>query len=476
MTSGEQALTQPNVLAIRKIFRAYDIRGNVSIFDSTLVRKIAVALAKMYLVQGQTQVVVGYDARLTSHEYSQIVKEVLCNAGLQVISVGCVSSPVLYFSALAFAGNGVMLTASHNPVSDNGIKWLIQGLPPTAEEIQHIADLTEQNISVETTKLGQVTFYDAYPAYSQFLTQDIKLKMPHRISLDGLHGSAGNMAQRALTKLGCDVDALHCEANGQFPLGAPDPSDKQRLALLRQSVLRHNAVMGIALDGDGDRVVVLDEFARIISPDRLMCLFAKICLLHHPQAEIVCDVKCSTILADTVRKYGGRFKMIRTGSSFLRHYLAEHQAYFGGEYAGHYVFYDGRGKGFDDGLYAALRILEYLEQTAQSLSQALAEFPERIATADIYIDSLDIDSTAMLHYLEQQFKNDNVIQLSKIDGIRLDFPYGFGIIRPSNTGEYFTVRFDADNAENLAYIRHTFSHRLRPSFPQIAQAIASIAS
>lgn len=476
MNSGEQALTQPKPFLARKIFRAYDIRGNVSILDGTLVRKIAAALAKVYLAQGQTQVVVGYDARLTSHEYSQIVIEELCNAGLHVIKIGCVSSPVLYFSALAFSGNGIMLTASHNPVSDNGIKWLVQGLPPTAEEIQIIADSVEQNVPIKTTGKGQITDYDAYPVYSQFLSQDITLKASHRISLDGLHGSAGYMAQWILTRLGCEVDALHCEANGAFPLGAPDPSDKQRLALLRQSVLRHNAVMGIALDGDGDRVVILDEFARIISPDRLMCLFAKICLLQHPQAEIVCDVKCSTMLADTVKKYNGRFKMIRTGSSFLRHYLAKHQAYFGGEYAGHYAFYDGRGKGFDDGLYAALRILEYLEQTAQSLSQALAEFPERIATADIYIDSLDIDSTAMLHYLEQQFKNDNAIQLSKIDGIRLDFPYGFGIIRPSNTGEYFTVRFDADNAENLAHIRHTLSHCLYPHFPQIAQAIASIAS
>ena len=469
-----QTFVQPvQVTVPRKIFRAYDIRGNVTLLTAELVRQIALALASHYILANQKQVVLGFDARLDSERYSQMIAEVLQHAGLEVISIGCVSSPLLYFAALKYAGNGVMVTASHNPSTDNGIKWLSNGLPPTPSEIQGIADRIEQQDFVTLQPVAVAAkVYSAFWDYGQFIQHDIQLKAAHRISLDGFHGSAGWIAKAVLQQFGCQVDALHCEANGHFPLGAPDPSAVERLAILRQSVLAQGSVMGIALDGDGDRVVILDEQGNMVSPDRLMSLFAKMCLIEHPQAEIVCDVKCSTMIAQTVQRYAGRFRMIRTGSSFLRHYLCLHRAHFGGEFAGHYVFNDGRGKGFDDGLYAALRLLEYLERTGQSLTQALAEFPERIATPDMYIASHGIDGQMLMQCLEQQIDLDN-IQLCTIDGIRLDFPYGFGIIRPSNTGEYFTVRFDADTAQHLAHIRQTFMHILQPNFPQIAQAIAT---
>ncbi len=464
----------PNLdLVSRKIFRAYDIRGNVNLLTPTLVGKIADVLAQDYLALGQAKVVVGYDARLSSAEYAKVMSQRLTHAGLKVIDIGCVSSPLLYFTALSYAaGNGVMITASHNPVSDNGIKWISKGLPPSPQAIQQVADcILQQPCAVVEPVVYMPDCIDALDAYIQFLSQDIHLKETYRISLDGLHGSAGEIAQKALLAMGCQVDALNCQANGHFPLGAPDPSDPQRLNDLRQSVLSHDAAMGVALDGDGDRVVILDECGRYVSPDRLMCLFAKICLLQQPQAEIISDVKCSTMIAQTVLHYAGRYRMIRTGSSFLRNDLYQSHAVFGGEFAGHYVFNDGRGKGYDDGLYAALRLLEYLDQTKQSLSQALAEFPERIATRDVYIDSLGIDYQEIAQCIENRLVQDQV-RLSKIDGIRLDFPFGFGIIRPSNTGEYFTLRFDADNPEHLEQIRYTFISLLQQSFPQIADAVA----
>lgn len=454
----------------RKIFRAYDIRGHLDLLSPPLIHHIGLSLGSMMKHANQQQVVVGYDARLTSETYARIMAQALSSTGLNVIFIGCVSSPVLYFSALQYGGNGVMITASHNAVTDNGVKWLIKGLPPTPQQIQTVAD----NIENQHYLYGQgsVIERDTLAAYYAYLQQDIHLKTKFKVSVDGFHGSAGAIAKHALQQLGCEVIDLHCEANGEFPLGAPDPSDEHRLSLLKQSVLQHQSDIGIALDGDGDRLVVLDEHAQHISPDRLLSLFAKICLQQQPHKEIVCDVKCSSMLGQTVKRYQGLLHMIRTGSSFLRNHLAKSQgtAIFGGEFAGHYVFNDGRGKGYDDGLYAALRILEYMQQHQVTLSQLLQEFPTRIATSDVYIACDGVDGQQIMQLIEQNAPKP--AQIVKVDGLRLDFPFGFGIIRPSNTGEYFTVRFDADNQTHFEQIRQVFVQILSSSYPKIAQAMA----
>ncbi len=387
----------------RQIFRAYDIRGKVAQLSDGLVAQIGKALATQFLRANQQQVVLGYDARLTSSEFAEIITAQLTASGLDVVQIGCVSSPLLYFTAKRFGGNGIMITASHNPATDNGFKWLSQHLPPTVAQIQQVADLIESQNFQNLSYRGKVTTIDAKADYFSYLKQDIKLQNNHRICVDGLHGSAGEIAQTVLEKLGCKVTALNCYADGNFPLGAPDPSDFKRLATLQKSVLDSKSVMGIALDGDGDRVVVIDELGQWISPDRLMCAFTKICLTDQkvkPSAEIVFDVKCSTMIAQTVARYHGRSHMLRTGSSFLRHYIAAQCAVFGGEYAGHYVFNDGRGLGYDDGLYAALRLLEYLESTQQSLSEVLAEFPERTSSPDIYIDANGIDRVQLFAHIQ----------------------------------------------------------------------------
>ncbi len=437
----------------RQIFRAYDIRGKVAQLSDGLVAQIGKALATQFLRANQQQVVLGYDARLTSSEFAEIIT--------------------------------AQLTASGLDVTDNGFKWLSQHLPPTVAQIQQVADLIESQNFQNLSYRGKVTTIDAKADYFSYLKQDIKLQNNHRICVDGLHGSAGEIAQTVLEKLGCKVTALNCYADGNFPLGAPDPSDFKRLATLQKSVLDSKSVMGIALDGDGDRVVVIDELGQWISPDRLMCAFTKICLTDQkvkPSAEIVFDVKCSTMIAQTVARYHGRSHMLRTGSSFLRHYIAAQCAVFGGEYAGHYVFNDGRGLGYDDGLYAALRLLEYLESTQQSLSEVLAEFPERTSSPDIYIDANGIDRVQLFAHIQDYIHNDltqvdaQSMTLSCVDGIRLDFPYGFGIIRASNTGEYFTVRFDADDALYLAKIKAFFVEMVHTISPHFAQALQEIAA
>ena len=439
----------------RQIFRAYDIRGKVAQLSDGLVAQIGKALATQFLRANQQQVVLGYDARLTSSEFAEIITAQLTASGLDVVQIGCVSSPLLYFTAKRFGGNGIMITASHNPATDNGFKWLSQHLPPTVAQIQQVADLIESQNFQNLSYRGKVTTIDAKADYFSYLKQDIKLQNNHRICVDGLHGSAGEIAQTVLEKLGCKVTALNCYADGNFPLGAPDPSDFKRLATLQKSVLDSKSVMGIALDGDGDRVVVIDELGQW---------------------------KCSTMIAQTVARYHGRSHMLRTGSSFLRHYIAAQCAVFGGEYAGHYVFNDGRGLGYDDGLYAALRLLEYLESTQQSLSEGLAEFPERTSSPDIYIDANGIDRVQLFAHIQDYIHNDltqvdaQSMTLSCVDGIRLDFPYGFGIIRASNTGEYFTVRFDADDALYLAKIKAFFVEMVHTISPHFAQALQEIAA
>ena len=457
------------------IFRAYDIRGKVSLLGAGIIDAIAHGLAQQYQAAGQTRVAIGYDARISSPAFADTIARIFKDYSLEATIVGCCSSPMLYFTARQFDGNGIMVTASHNPKEDNGIKWIIDGEPPCPEMIQQVAQLAKSHCDSQLLGLAELP-HQIIPEfclqYQQGILEDIQLKRSFKVILDGLHGSAGRCADLVLRKMGCEVTALRCEANGHFPDHAPDPSQDKHLETLRQTVMQQQADLGIALDGDGDRLVLIDEQGQIITADQLLCLFAEICLSDSAPRQFVYDVKCSTLVRDTVQRLGGEPMMIRTGSSFLRTYLnqSQQQAIFGGEYAGHYVFNDGRGWGYDDGLYAALRVMEYLDQTGQTLAQALAAYPKRHGTEDLYISTRQVRPVELLNFVEQQSARINA-QISKIDGIRLDFEDGFGIIRASNTGEYFTVRFDANNAQGLNEIRHLFVAMLRDRYPEIAQDI-----
>ena len=464
------------------IFRAYDIRGKVSVLTPQLVHAIALGLVEQFQQQQQTHLVIGYDARLTSPSYAYIVQQVFEQHGFQVSQLGCCSTPQMYFAARETQGNGIMVTASHNPKTDNGIKWIIQSQPPSPEVIQAVGQRAALNFYHQPALLDlsllnrvQSEIKAQYCLkYQQAMLSDIQLKRPLKVVLDGMRGSAGHCADLVLQKLGCEVISIRCQANGEFPEHAPDPSHAVNLTQLQEKIQLHQADIGMALDGDGDRVVILDENAQIISADRLLSLFAELCLQTHPEHEFVYDVKCSTMVKQTVQKWHGRPTMIRTGSSFMRNYLSktEGKAVFGGEYAGHYVFNDGRGFGYDDGLYAALRIMEFLSQhTEQTLSQILARYPERCGTEDTYISSHGVDPDQVLQLVSERSQL-HVAEVQKIDGIRLDFDNGFGIMRASNTGEFFTVRFDADSSEGLEGIRQTFVSMLSDQYPDIAQDIA----
>lgn len=463
-----------------QVFRAYDIRGKITQLDAKLVASIAHAFARLFKLKKQSQIVLGYDARLTSPGYAKIIADILASE-FEVIEIGCCSTPQMYFAANQQQGNGIMVTASHNPKTDNGLKWVLQGEPPCPEAIQQIG-LWALEIYA---KIGHVYINNSLShqflpisieVYQQHILHDIQICKPLKVVLDGLSGSAGYVAKKLLQQIkGCEVIALRCEANGHFPDHAPDPSLAIHLKGLQQQVLEHKADLGIALDGDGDRVVLLDEHAQIITADRTLALLAEMCLKARPGGEVVFDVKCSTMVRQSIENMAGVAKMIRTGSSFLRRYIqqSQGQAILGGEYAGHYVFNDGRGLGFDDGLYAALRVMEYMSQTDQPLSVLLKRYPNRCYTEDTYISTHDINPQIVLKDVARTSQSFNA-KLSEIDGVRLDFNHGFGIMRASNTGDFFTVRFDADSPSDLYTIQQTFVNLLCDRYPLIAQDISNI--
>lgn len=467
----------------KHIFRAYDIRGNLSDLTQDVVVAIAYAFLDQLKKSKINKIVVGYDARLSSPVYAKIIEKIFKNHEIEVIALGCCSTPVMYFSAKKYAeGTGIMITASHNAKEDNGIKWLWCHEPPSPENIQHISQQAEaylnQNVKfdIDLSNEPHCIYGHISKPYVDYLIKDTVLNQPLKIALDGLYGSAGKYAKYVLNELGCEVIDLRCDANGHFPEHAPDPSKEANLSLLKHAIRENEADLGIALDGDGDRLVLLDEHAQVISPDRLICLFAKICLETHPNHEIVFDVKCSNLVSTTVQQLEGIPVMLRTGSTFLRKYLmqSKHKAIFGGEYAGHYVFNDGRGLGYDDGIYAALRAIEYFTKTScYTFSQLFLDYPERYFSEDTYIHTIHYKASEILHYFDQNIQ-DMPVKITRVDGVRVDFPYGSGILRASNTGEYLTVRFDAQSLDAFIQIRNQFAVILSEKYPEVADSITQI--
>lgn len=461
------------------IFRAYDIRGHLSELNPSIIVAIAKAFAIQLKKQHIEHIVLGFDARLDGKNYADYIQYILTQQHIQVTTLGCCSTPYMYFMAhqLTKTGSGIMLTASHNPKTDHGIKWLYHKSPPTPQDIQNILQLAQQqylsDLTLPVIQPSQAVEIPSAQSYLAQLKDDIQLQRSLTVVVDGMHGAAGQYAQAILNELGCQVIALRCEANGHFPDHAPDPSKKQHLSLLCDTIKQSHADIGLALDGDGDRLVVVDELGHIISPDQLMCVFTEMCLMQYPQKEVVFDVKCASIIEKVAQRYGGTATMLRTGSTFLRRYLLENKrAVFGGEYAGHYVFNDGRGLGYDDGLYAGLRLMEYFtgKSPSKTLSYLFVDYPQRCFTEDTYISTTGTSAQTLLTLFKQRYSPAQA-QLSEIDGIRLDFFQGFGIIRASNTGEYLTVRFDAINLVVLEDIKATFSAVFLPDYPRIATHI-----
>jgi phosphomannomutase/phosphoglucomutase len=452
----------------KHIFRAYDIRGKVTELTAEWMKSIARALGSELRARGQIEVVVGFDARTTSEQYADIMHNGLVECGLQVIDIGMVPTPVMHYAARQHQGNGIMITASHNPAEYNGVKWLMQQQSPLPEDIDAIFKRAQDQSFTEGKGRIRKIAYTA--EYLDEMLNDVILSDELNVVIDGMNGAMGELAQQAMETAGCTVVDLDIKPNGAYPHGNPDPCEPNRLTELSQQMVISQADIGFAFDGDGDRMVAVTKEGTVVTSDQLIALFSIMILESKPGADIVFDVKCSRMVSQTITANGGRPIMSRSGNTFIRHAVMSetNEVAFGGEFSGHYFFNDGRGHASDDGLYAALRLMEWLGNRGQSLDDVLKTLPNRVGTADIYLP-LDQDLPPnFFAAIAADAAEVTGTTLTTIDGVRLDFQDGFGIIRASNTGAFVTLRFEAENATSLDHIRQTFHDLVQKHQPSLA--------
>ncbi len=452
----------------KHIFRAYDIRGKVTDLTAEWMKPIASALGSELRARGQIEVVVGFDARTTSEQYAEIMRNGLVGCGLQVIDIGMVPTPIMHYAARQHQGNGIMITASHNPAEYNGVKWLMQQQSPLPDDIDAIYKRAKDRIFTEGNGKLRKLSYTA--EYLDEMLNDVILSDELNVVIDGMNGVMGELAQQAMETAGCTVVDLDIKPNGAYPHGNPDPCEPNRLTELSQQMVISQADIGFAFDGDGDRMVAVTKDGTVVTSDQLIALFSMLILEAKPGADIVFDVKCSRMVSQTITAHGGRPIMSRSGNTFIRHAVMsdKNEVAFGGEFSGHYFFNDGRGHASDDGLYAALRLMEWLGHRGQSLDEVLRTLPSRVGTADIY---LPLDGDLPTDFFADIAADATQIvgaTLTTIDGVRLDFQDGFGIIRASNTGAFVTLRFEAENAAALDHIRQTFHDLVKKHQPSLA--------
>lgn len=447
-----------------EIFRAYDIRGVVGeTLTAATVHKVGRAFAAEALGAGNHSTVVGGDGRTTTADLRDTLHKGLREGGLDVIDIGVVPTPLMYYATHVLAtGCGVMITGSHNPPEYNGLKMMIGGAPLTEDGIQQLRQRIEQNDLPSGT--GTLRNAEVLTRYIEKVVADVKVQRPLKVVVDCGNGVAGLVAPRLLEAMGCDVVALYAEVDGSFPNHHPDPAEAKNLTDLIATVKREGADLGLAFDGDGDRLGVVTNEGAIIWPDRTMMLFAKDILQRNPGAAIVFDVKCSRHLPMLVREYGGEPIMWRTGHSHIKAKIRSTSALFGGEFSGHLCFAE-RWYGFDDATYSAARLVEILAADARSPHDVFAEFPAAIATPEIKLTSTDSAKFQAMDALSGNV-HFNGGTVNTIDGIRVDYADGWGLVRPSNTSPVLTLRFEADSEAALARIQDSFDAALRGVDPR----------
>ncbi len=444
--------------SVENIFKAYDIRGIVGKgLSKNKVYDIGLAIGTEAREKGCKQMVVARDGRLSSPDLSGALIKGITSTGCDVLNLGIAPTPLLYFVTHHINGrSGVMVTGSHNPPEYNGLKIVIHGESLAGERIQQLKQRIEEEEYI-TEKLGSVEEKHAYDEeYIGTVCDDVKLKRKLKIVVDCGNGAAGNIAPRLFEELGCEVDRLYCEIDGNFPNHHPDPSKPENLAPLIDAVKESKADIGLAFDGDGDRLGVIDSDGNIIWPDRQMMLFAKQVLAHKTGAEIIYDVKCSRHLGEFIKKHAGRPVMWKTGHSFMKEKMRETGAPLGGEMAGHIAFHD-RWFGFDDALYAAARLLEIIDAGKTSSAKIFAQLPDSENTPEIYIDMEEGENFKFMEEMTRtaRFPNARIID---IDGLRIEFDDGWCLIRASNTTPSIVVRFETDNKETLQKIQKRLKH------------------
>ncbi|QEI08419.1 phosphomannomutase/phosphoglucomutase [Pigmentiphaga aceris] len=437
-------------------FKAYDIRGVV---DTVLTPGFAYALGGAYAAQarerGMTEVVVGRDGRLSGPALSAALIQGLTEGGINVIDIGMVPTPLVYFAAVTLdTGAGIAITGSHNPPQYNGFKMVIGGDALYGDAIQSLRARIEAGLPVAALQKGTVRNVDIVPDYIARIVGDVKLARPIKVIIDAGNGIAGAVAPALMKALGAPAVELFCDVDGTFPNHHPDPADPHNLEDVARALRETDAEIGLAFDGDGDRLGVVTKSGQIIWPDRQLILYAKDVLSRVPGAQIIYDVKCSRYVAEEVRKAGGEPLMWRTGHSLVKAKLKETGAPLAGEMSGH-VFFKERWYGFDDGLYAAARLLEILSRSADP-SAVLEALPQAVSTPELKLETGDGEQFDLVADLQEKGEFPGATEVITIDGVRAEYPDGFGLARPSNTTPVVVLRFEANDDAALKRIQDVF--------------------
>lgn len=456
----------------KAIFKAYDIRGIVGdSLTAKIVEKIGHALGSQAKQLNQKEICIGYDGRLSSPQLAESLATGIQKSGVNVVNLGMVTTPMLYFATHYLnTQNGVMVTGSHNPPEYNGLKMVLAGETLSSDAIQALRVRIEQENF--TYGDGLARQYDIAADYIRTIQADIALARPVRVAIDCGNGVAGAFAKKVFNAIGCEVEELYCEVDGNFPNHHPDPSIPSNLDDLIDALTSSRSELGLAFDGDGDRLGVVTKDGQIIYPDRQLMLFAEKVLGSQTYAPVIYDVKSSRKLNTWISEHGGKPVIWKTGHSLMKAKIKETNAPLAGELSGHIFFNDTKnGKkrwyGFDDGLYAGARLLEILSQAANP-SAVLNALPNSLNTPELHIPMQEGEPHALIAQLHKTADFDGATELITIDGLRVEYPDGFGLMRASNTTPVLVTRFEADNEAALARIQAQFKQIIWQAAPQVA--------
>jgi phosphomannomutase len=445
------------------IFKAYDIRGVVpSTVNAEMAQALGRAFGTLAMRQGERVVAVGRDGRLSGPMLAAALIQGLQDAGVQVIDIGPATTPMLYFAACTLCSSGIQVTGSHNPRDYNGFKMVLGAKAIYGEEIQSLRRIMQEG-SWELCAGGTCSQADVLPAYRERIVSDIRLARPLKIVVDSGNGIAGASAPDILRAIGCEVTELYSEVDGNFPNHHPDPSKPENLRDLIAAVQSGGAELGLAFDGDGDRLGIVTRDGSNIYPDRQMMLFAQDVLTRVPGGTIVFDVKCSQRLAPAIAAAGGVPLMFKTGHSLIKAKMREIDSPLGGEMSGH-IFFKERWFGFDDGTYAGCRLLEIVSRVADS-NALLHDLPTSFSTPELNVPCQEGEPHTVVQALIAAAQLPAPAVCSTIDGLRVDWPDGFGLVRASNTTPVLVLRFEGHDAAALARIQDVMMGLLRSVKP-----------
>lgn len=449
-------------------FKAYDIRGTVpQQLNPQFAYMLGLALAERARSEGIATLVVGYDGRLSSPELSLALQKGLMQGGVNAIDVGMVPTPLVYFAThTQKTGSGVAITGSHNPPNYNGFKMMMGGKTLHGDDIQKLKhSMARLDAGATHSTQGSRSTLELLDTYVERVASDVKLARPMKIAIDCGNGVGGVVAAQLFKALGCAVDELFCDVDGNFPNHHPDPADPHNLEDLIRHVRETDCELGLAFDGDADRLGVVTKSGAIIWPDRQLILYALDILQRQPGSTIIFDVKCSRHVARAVEEAGGKPLMWRTGHSMIKAKLAETGAPLAGEMSGH-IFFKERWYGFDDGLYTGARLLEILSRHDQP-SALLEALPQDISTPELKLEMQEGQPHALIERLQKEAKFPKASSINTIDGVRAEYQGGFGLARASNTTPVVVLRFEGDTQEALDEIKAEFRSALKALVPDL---------